>query len=120
MKFLLDMPVSPTLVKWLGSHGHQAVHAQDIGLSTATDSMILEKAQEENRIIITTDLDFGFLLVLTKQSKPGVILFRGGNYSESEMKDLLFRVISNVDHKTLGKAIAVVDKKRIRVTHLPL
>jgi predicted nuclease of predicted toxin-antitoxin system len=97
MKFLLDMPVSPTLVKWLERNGHQAIHARDVGLSSATDIMILERAQEENRIIITTDLDFGFLLMLTKKSKPGVILFRGGNYSEIEMEELLFRVISNVD-----------------------
>lgn len=120
MKFLLDMPVSPTLIKWLTQPGHQTIHKRDVGLSTATDITILEKALQENRTIITTDLDFGLLMALTKQSKPGVILFRGGNYLEQEMKDLLFRVISNVDDKTLGKAIIVVDKKRIRITRLPL
>jgi len=43
MKFLLDMPVSPNLEKWLGIYDHQAIHAKDCGLSTATDIMILEK-----------------------------------------------------------------------------
>lgn len=61
MKFLIDMPISPTLVNWLSERGHEAAHAQDIGLATANDSVILTRAQTEKRIVITADLDFARL-----------------------------------------------------------
>jgi predicted nuclease of predicted toxin-antitoxin system len=30
VKFLIDMPLSPTLARWLNSQGHDAVHAADV------------------------------------------------------------------------------------------
>jgi hypothetical protein len=47
-------------------------------------------------------------------------LFRGGNYSDREMCDLLGRVLRKVPPETLERSICVVDRKRIRVTRLPL
>jgi predicted nuclease of predicted toxin-antitoxin system len=120
MKFLIDMPASPTLVMWLSLRGHNAVHAQEIGLATVGDSLILARARTEGRIVITVDLDFGRMLALSEAEGPGVILFRGGNYSEIEMQDLLARVLDSVAEEVMAKAICVVDKKRIRMTRLPL
>jgi len=120
MKFLIDMPASPELVPWLEEKGHEAVHVQDIGLGTASDSKIMSRAVSEERIVITADLDFGTLLAQSGDTAPGVILFRGGNYSEVEMRELVARVLDTIDPNVLQHAIAVVDKRRIRVTRLPL
>jgi len=120
MKFLIDMPVSPKLVKTLEQRGHAAVHAQEIGLAGAEDSEIVSRARQEARIIVTADLDFGQLLALSNADGPGVILFRGGNYSEREMRELLERVLNSVENTVLPHAICVIDKNRVRVTRLPL
>ncbi len=120
MKFLIDMPCSPTLVDWLGSRGHDAVHAQDIGLAEASDLVILARARSESRVVITADLDFGRLLALGGAENPSVILFRGGNYSDKQMQNLLARVLGSVSEARLSKAICVVDQKHVRVTRLPI
>jgi predicted nuclease of predicted toxin-antitoxin system len=120
MRFLIDMPVSPSLVSWLEKIGHQAVHAFDLDLNNASDTAIMKRAIEEGCVVITADLDFGYLLARSGESVPGVILFRGGNYSDTEMRDLVERVLDSVNEDTLRHAIAVVDKRRIRVTRLPL
>ncbi len=104
----------------LAKKGHAAVHAQDVGLAEADDSEIVELARKESRIIVTADLDFGQLLAMSNADGPGVILFRGGNYSEREMRELLEKVLNSVDNQVLPKSICVVDKKRVRVTRLPL
>ncbi len=114
------MPVSPNLASWLESKGHQAVHVLSLGMGTSSDSEIMRHAQDEASIVITADLDFGYLLANSGAKTPGVILFRGGNYSETEMKELVRRVLDTVNSETLKHAIAVVDKKRIRITRLPL
>ena len=120
MKFLLDMPVSACLLKVLQAHGHEGIHAHQISKDRASDEELLGIARREGRTIITADLDFPRLLSLSAREGPGLILFRGGNYSDKEMCDLFARVLQKVPAETLAGSLCVVDKKRIRVTRLPL
>lgn len=120
MKALLDMPVSPSLVGIPEAHGHTGYHASDLGMAAAPDSDLLTRAREAGWIIITADLDFPRLLALSAAAGPGIILFRGGTYSDSEMRGLLERVLLTVAPEILESSICVVDKQRIRLTTLPL
>ncbi len=120
MQFLLDVPVSPSLIPLLETYGHTGVHVHQIGLHTASDESLLTLAREESRIVITADLDFPRLLALSAASGPGLILFRGGNYSEAEMRALLRQVLERVSSEQLAQCVCVVDKHRIRLTNLPL
>jgi len=120
MKFLLDMPVSPLLLHVLQSYGHEGVHAYQIGKDRASDREVLEIARRESRIVITADLDFPRLLALSLAEGPGLVLFRGGNYSDSEMCDLLERLLKTVRPEVMERSVCVVDKSRIRITQLPI
>lgn len=120
MKVLLDMPVSPLLLDVLRTHGHEGVHAHDIGKGRASDGEILSTARRENRVVITADLDFPRLLALSSADGPGLILFRGGEYSDREMCELLERVLREAPAEIIEKSICVVDRKRLRITRLPL
>jgi predicted nuclease of predicted toxin-antitoxin system len=120
MKFLLDMPVSFLLLDVLQAHGHEGVHAHQIGKDRASDDELLEIARRESRVIVTADLDFPRLMALSLAEGPGLILFRGGNYSDNEMCDLPSRVQEKVPPETLERSVCVVDKKRVRVTQLPV
>ena len=120
MKTLLDMPVTPQLINVLKKYGHEGVHAHQIEKDRAPDIELLNLARRENRVIITADLDFPRLLALSSASGPGIILFRGGNYSDEEMCGLLERVLESVPVDDLEKSICVVDHSRVRVTHLPI
>jgi predicted nuclease of predicted toxin-antitoxin system len=119
-RFLLDMPVFSLLLTVLHEYGHEGVHAHQIGKDRATDRELLEIARREHRIVITADLDFPRLLALASADGPGLILFRGGNYSDAEMCDLLERVLAEVPPKQLEVSVCVVDRRRILLTRLPL
>lgn len=120
MKALLDMPVSRSLESVLKTHGHGGVHAHEIGLDRASDRELLAVARRENRVVITADLDFPRLLALSSAEGPGLIFFRGGNYSDAEMRELLERVLTEVAPEILEASVCVVDRKRMRFTRLPL
>lgn len=120
MKALLDMPVSSSLLSVLEAHGHEGIHAHQIGLDRATDRELLVVARRENRIVITAGLDFPRLLALSSAEGPGLILFRGGNYSDAEMRDLLDRVLTEIAPEIPETSVCMVDRKRIRYTRLPL
>ncbi len=120
MKALLDMPVSPALIQVLEEVGHSGVHAYHIGKKKASDRELLEIARQEGRVVITADLDFPRLLALSSARGPGLILFRGGSYSDAEMCELLREVLEKVEPAALERSVCVVDKRRVRITRLPL
>jgi len=120
VRFLVDMPLSPSLVMWLAAKGHDAVHASTIGLLRASDVEILERARLERRIILTADLDYPRLLATTHPEAAGLILFRGGNYSDREIEDRLARVFVVVSDEDIATSLLVVENTRIRRRRLPL
>ena len=120
MKFLTDMPLSPGLSLWLVQQGHEAVHALDVGFAQAADEAIMERARKEQWVVVTADLDYPRLLALTRVQGPGLILFRGGNYSEQEALDRLRRTLESIPHEELPNSIVVIEKGRIRRRRLPL
>ena len=95
------MPVTPQAVPHLEAKGH-------------------ERARIDDRIVVTADLDYPRLLALLKADRPGVILFRGGSYSDAEMLALLDRVLAQSDTLDLERSIIVVDQHRIRRRSLPI
>ena len=71
MRFL-----SPRLADLLESSGHQAVHVRNCGLQTATDAVLLQRAPDEGRTLISADIDCGALLARERETSPSVILLR--------------------------------------------
>jgi len=120
MKFLLDMPLSPLTAEWLTERGHDAVHAFSLGLDRAPDRELLARAASEGRVVVTADTDFPHLLALSGETAPGIILFRGGDYTQEEIERLLARVLDAVPERTLTQSICVVDRRRIRCRPLPI
>ena len=120
MKFLVDMPLSPNLAKWLSDKGHDASHASNVGLHNAPDAAILAAARINDRVVITADLDYPRLLATTGSAGPGLILFRGGNYKDAEIFERLTRVLDTIDQETLERSIVVVERSRIRRRPLPI
>ena len=82
--------------------------------------MILQRAREDFRVLVTADLDFPRLFAMTHAQGPGLILLREGNYTERETVALLTRVLASVSFRELTRSIVVVDHVRVRKTPLPL
>lgn len=114
------MPVTPKAVAHLAAMGHDAVHASEIGLGSKPDTEILERANAEGRVVVTADLDYPRLLAIARSTSPGVIVFRGGSYSDAEMLALLDRVLAQAGALDLERSITVVDQHRVRRRRLPI
>jgi len=83
-------------------------------------SVILERARGEKRVVVTADLDYPRLLALTQLDGPGLVLLRGGNYSEREAVERLSRTLETIPEEDLPRSILVIEKGRIRQRRLPL
>lgn len=114
------MPLSPLLGEWLRDLGHEAVHASTIGLHQAADAIILDHARQENRVVLTADLDYPRLLAITRAPGPGVILFRGGDWNEEQIRNGLERVFGALANADVATSLITVEKHRIRRRSLPI
>lgn len=114
------MPLSPRLAEWLNQQGHEAVHADDLGLDRAPDSEILARARTDSRVVVTADLDYPRLLAMAQAEGPGVILFRGGDYTERETIERLQDALQTVPLEELPVALVVIERSRIRRRRLPI
>ena len=118
MLFLADMGISPNTVKWLRENNHDAIHLMDENLYRAPDPFILEKARKENRVIITSDLDFGQLMAASGNKFPSVIILRLNLGNSKNQIHKISNVINEAGLSLLnGAVISVTDSSfRIRLT----
>ena len=120
MKFLADMCVDVRVAGWLRDQGYDAVHLRDEGLHKMPNGQIFEKAINENRTVITFDLDFGEIAAFTRGEKASVILFRLQNTRISNVLDRLAYVLVNSSEALSKGAVIVVEQYRHRIRYLPI
>jgi predicted nuclease of predicted toxin-antitoxin system len=120
VRFLGDMGISPRTVDELQRQGHDAIHLVEQGLERLADEDILLKARQEDRILLTVDLDFAQLSAASGESFPSVILFRLGNVAREVLEVRLIEVLSQCERDLAIGAIISVRDEAFRIRNLPI
>jgi predicted nuclease of predicted toxin-antitoxin system len=121
MRFLIDNNLSPLLAERLMAAGHDALHVQDVGLQAATDSVVLERARTDDRVLISADTDFGSLLARSRATRPSILLIRqlSGRRAADQFATIQANLVPVADDLAAG-AVVVLGDNRVRVRRLPL
>jgi predicted nuclease of predicted toxin-antitoxin system len=121
LRFLLDEGLSPRLVDLLAAAGHDVVHVRAIGLISAPDPVILGRAVDDQRVLITLDTDFGALVAHSRATVPSIVLFRGEvtRWSDRQAALLLANLDAVAEDLRAG-AVVVLGDSRLRVRRLPI
>lgn len=121
MRFLVDANLSPRLASHLRQLDHDVVHVADIDMLTASDTRILDTAEQERRVVVTADTDFATILALNQAASPSVVLLRG--VSELTSDDHAALILGNLPSVTTALdtgAIVTITPTRVRVRDLPV
>ena len=121
MKFLVDINLSPRLADQLGALGHDVVHAWSLGLGSAPDAVLLERARFREQGIGVGRLRLGTILAATRATTPSVLYLRG--VSGRRVDDLVARALTAlpaIQEALTAGSLVVVEPAIARIRSLPL
>jgi predicted nuclease of predicted toxin-antitoxin system len=73
---LVDNALSPDLARRLAIAGYDTLHVRDVGLASADDDTVLQKAREDGRVLISRDGDFAAILARNGVDRPSFVHLR--------------------------------------------
>jgi len=120
LRFLADMNISPLSVKRLRDRGWDIFRVSEVMESSAKDTVILEFARQENRVIITQDLDFSKLLALRGFDKPSLVNIRLGNPTPEIVATKVQDVMEALASELSSGIVVTIDENSIRFRSLPI
>ena len=120
MRLLIDGALQGAVAHRLAEEGHDASHVRALELAGCTDDEVMALALAEDRVLVTTDTDFGTSLALTGAAGPSVLLLRGIGDSTPERAAALPAVLPRVDDELSQGAVVVIEEDRYRIRHLPI
>jgi predicted nuclease of predicted toxin-antitoxin system len=117
MRFLADENIHADLVTWLRSRGHDVSYAAET-MPSEPDESVLRRANGECRVLVTSDKDFGDLVVHRRLASCGVLLLRLRSPSMADRIRRLEAIWRSIEERLQG-SFTVVGERRVRVRTIP-
>lgn len=115
LRFKLDENIPGRALSTLRAQGHDAETAQTEGLAGAADPMVLAACANEERILVTLDLDFADIRAYPVGSHKGIWVLRPAQQTFASVLALIEAGVRlSVTEKTVGQ-LWVIDERRVRI-----
>ena len=118
MKLLIDECVLGKTARLLKESGFSIITLQELGKSSATNGTVISIAAKEKAVIITSDLDFGNLLLYPLGSHGGIIVLRPRIDSPEAINDIhqvLLHLFKEEKPADIEKSLIIVDRNKYRI-----
>jgi predicted nuclease of predicted toxin-antitoxin system len=112
MRFLVDECTGPAVGSWLRGQGHEVLSVFEEARGMDDDD-IIQKALEENWILITNDKDFGAKVYRDGRLHRGIILLRLSDERVQFKIDVLSRLLRRYSDK-IPDSFVVATENQVR------
>jgi predicted nuclease of predicted toxin-antitoxin system len=120
VKLVLDQGVPRRATIVLREAGIEAVHASEVGLSSAADTEIIAWCRENGAVVVTLDADFHAHIALSGETAPSAIRLRTQGQKGPELGRLLVEIVRARTDDLAAGALVTVRAGRLRVRRLPV
>ena len=117
MHFLIDSSLPRGTGAVVRRAGHQASDVRDLGLGSAADELVAQRARDDGLALITADFDFADIRFYPPQDFSGIVVIdRPDNASVAEVLEMVASFLDvPVVLAGLPGRLAIVDRRRIRL-----
>jgi len=114
MRFLADECCDFAVVRSLRSAGHDVLAVNEFQ-QRSVDRELLDLAATEDRVLLTEDKDFGWLVYAARVDSPGVILIRYPASARRALAEAVLKLVNDNGSKLAG-AFVVLQPGIARIT----
>lgn len=114
MRFLADESCDMAVIVALRSAGHDVLAVAEIARG-AEDGDVIALADQDQRVLLTEDKDFGQLFFAAAQESAGVILVRYPQKARTSLGNAIVELVSARGDALRG-AFAVIEPGKVRIT----
>lgn len=115
MKFKTGENLPVEVAGLLQDAGYDAVSVFDQELSGEIDRTIAHVCQQEQRVLLTLDLDFADIRAYPPQQYAGIVVLRSRRQDKQVVLALAERVVKALKSEALSQKLWIVDEPRIRI-----
>ena len=115
MRFKLDENLPVELAVLVRGAGHDAATVLEQDLGGARDADTASVCVQENRAIVTLDLDFSDIRTYEPAAHAGLIVFRLQSQARDHVLTIAERLIAVLSEATSEGQLWIVDESRIRI-----
>jgi predicted nuclease of predicted toxin-antitoxin system len=115
MKFKIDENLPQEFASALRSAGHDALTVLDQGLVGAADQEIARRCRDEERVLMSLDLDFSDMRIYPPGQYAGIIVFRVRHQDKNFLMNILGKIIPIIEREPLLNSLWIVEENKIRI-----
>ena len=113
-KLYLDQMFRVEVTQSLHEQGYDVIRASETGQARSDDQQILQKAIDENRILITLDEHFGDWVILPLSRHPGVIRIKVHPATSEKVINLLLPFLRMHTQDQFKDHLVILSEKRAK------
>jgi predicted nuclease of predicted toxin-antitoxin system len=116
LRFLADESCDFAVVRILRDSHYDVVAVGEL-VTRSRDSDVIAQAYQENRILLTEDRDFSWLVFVSRAASAGVILIRFPSQMRSTLARTVLRVVQEQADKLTGSFV-VIQPGQVRISDI--
>jgi predicted nuclease of predicted toxin-antitoxin system len=113
--FKADENLPIEIAALLRSMGHDALTVVEQKLQGEADPRIIDICRQEERILLTLDLDFADVRTYPPQQCPGIIVLRVRYQDKPHLIAVLQRILPLFEKEQVAQRLWIVDESQVRI-----
>lgn len=115
LRLKVDENLPIEVVALLNDAGHDAMSVIDQGLGGRPDPEVAEICRQENRVIVTLDLDFADIRMYEPKNYAGIVVLRLTILDKPRLLSAIKRLIPVLSREGLTGKLWIVNESSVRI-----
>jgi predicted nuclease of predicted toxin-antitoxin system len=112
---MVDENLPIELAKMLLQAGHDAMTVIEQQYGGSSDMRLAKLCQQENRILVTLDMDFADIRAFRPADYPGLMVLRLSRHDKPHVLGVIGRVMQLFTTESLVNTLWIIEENRIRI-----